>query len=64
MWAIMSGYGRLSVLGTFVVEAGNSFGLLADSRERFGLTVNRIMLAPNSGIVYRSSEAHRLLIWN
>ncbi|HDL4605806.1 TPA: conjugative transfer ATPase, partial [Mannheimia haemolytica] len=47
---------------TFVVEAGNSFGLLADYAERFGLTVNRITLAPNSGIVLPLfSEAHRLL---
>lgn len=47
---------------TFVIEAGNSFGLLADYAERFGLTVNRITLAPNSGIVLPLfSEAHRLL---
>lgn len=47
---------------TFVIEAGNSFGLLADYAQRFGLTVNRITLAPNSGIVLPLfSEAHRLL---
>ncbi|TRC46071.1 conjugative transfer ATPase, partial [Mannheimia haemolytica] len=38
------------------------FGLLADYAERFGLTVNRITLAPNSGIVLPLfSDAHRLL---
>ncbi|EFL80063.1 MULTISPECIES: conjugative transfer ATPase [Pasteurellaceae] len=46
----------------FIVEAGNSFGLFADYAERFGLTVNRITLSPNSGIVLPLfSEAHKLL---
>lgn len=34
----------------FIVEAGNSFGLFAQFAERLGLTVNRVKLAPNSGI--------------
>lgn len=34
----------------FIVEAGNSFGLLGDFAKRLGLTVNRIKLAPNSGV--------------
>ncbi|MFP1824528.1 conjugative transfer ATPase [Lonsdalea quercina] len=34
----------------FVVEAGNSFGLLADYASRHGLTVNKISLRPGSGI--------------
>ena len=34
----------------FVVEAGNSFGLLADWFESLGLTVNRVALKPGSGV--------------
>ncbi len=34
----------------FIVEAGNSFGLLGDFAKRLGLSVNRIKLAPNSGV--------------
>lgn len=34
----------------FIVEAGNSFGLLGDFAKKLGLTVNRIKLAPNSGV--------------
>lgn len=34
----------------FIVEAGNSFGLLGDFARKLGLTVNRIKLAPNSGV--------------
>ena len=33
----------------FVVEAGNSFGLLADWFESLGLTVNRVVIKPGSG---------------
>jgi len=33
-----------------IVEAGNSFGLLADYARRHGLTVNKISLKPGSGI--------------
>ncbi len=34
----------------FIIEAGNSFGLLADYAERYGLTVNKISLRPGSGV--------------
>ena len=34
----------------FIVEAGNSFGLLGDFAKKLGLTVNRVRLAPGSGV--------------
>jgi conjugative transfer ATPase len=34
----------------FIVEAGNSFGLLGDFAKKLGLTVNRLKLAPGSGV--------------
>ncbi|WP_425432430.1 conjugative transfer ATPase [Haemophilus paracuniculus] len=34
----------------FIIEAGNSFGLMAEYAERYGLTVNRIQLKPGSGV--------------
>ena len=34
----------------FVIEAGNSFGLLADWFESLGLSVNRVSLKPGSGV--------------
>lgn len=34
----------------FVIEAGNSFGLMAEYAERYGLTVNRIQLKPGGGV--------------
>jgi conjugative transfer ATPase len=34
----------------FIVEAGNSFGLLAEFAQRLGLTVNRVRLAPGAGV--------------
>ena len=34
----------------FIIEAGNSFGLLADWFESLGLTVNRVALKPGSGV--------------
>ncbi|MBI6855546.1 conjugative transfer ATPase [Pseudomonas cichorii] len=34
----------------FIVEAGNSFGLLGDFARKLGLTVNRLKLAPGSGV--------------
>lgn len=34
----------------FIVEAGNSFGLLGDFAKALGLTVNRVRLAPGSGV--------------
>lgn len=47
---------------TFIIEKGNSFGLLADYFERMGLTVNKVKLAPGSGVrLSPFFEAHRLL---
>ena len=34
----------------FIVEAGNSFGLFGDFAARLGLSVNRVKLAPGSGV--------------
>ena len=34
----------------FIIEAGNSFGLMADYAKRHGLTVNKISLKPGSGV--------------
>ncbi|EDS7122121.1 conjugative transfer ATPase [Salmonella enterica subsp. enterica] len=34
----------------FIVEAGNSFGLMADYAKHHGLTVNKISLKPGSGV--------------
>lgn len=46
----------------FIVEAGNSFGLFADFAKRYGLTVNRVKLAPGSGVSLAPfSDAHRLI---
>ena len=36
--------------GSVPVEAGNSFGLFSDFARRLGLTVNRVKLAPGSGV--------------
>ncbi|MCO8166217.1 conjugative transfer ATPase [Pseudomonas sp. 21LCFQ02] len=33
-----------------IIEAGNSFGLLADFAQRLGLTVNKVRMAPGSGV--------------
>ncbi|WDG40849.1 conjugative transfer ATPase [Pseudomonas synxantha] len=46
----------------FIVEAGNSFGLFADFAKRQGLTVNRVKLAPGSGVSLAPfADAHRLI---
>ncbi len=46
----------------FIVEAGNSFGLFADFAKRHGLTVNRIKLAPGSGVSLAPfADASRLI---
>ncbi|WMY72478.1 conjugative transfer ATPase [Buttiauxella selenatireducens] len=34
----------------FIIDAGNSFGLMADYAQRHGLTVNNISLRPGSGV--------------
>lgn len=34
----------------FIIEAGNSFGLMAEYLERYGLTVNRITLKPGGNV--------------
>lgn len=46
----------------FIAEAGNSFGLFADFAKRLGLTVNRVKLAPGSGVSLAPfADAYRLL---
>jgi conjugative transfer ATPase len=46
----------------FIIEKGNSFGLLADYFERMGLSVNKVKLAPGANArLPPFAEAHRLL---
>lgn len=46
----------------FIVEAGNSFGLYGDFAKRLGLSVNRIKLAPGSGVSLAPfTDARRLV---
>lgn len=46
----------------FIIEKGNSFGLLGDYFERMGLSVNKVKLAPGADArLPPFSEAHRLL---
>ncbi len=46
----------------FIVEAGNSFGLLGEYYESKGLTVNRVSLKPGSGVTLPPfADAHLLL---
>lgn len=46
----------------FIVEAGNSFGLFSDFARMLGLTVNRVKLAPGSGISLAPfADARRLI---
>ncbi|MCE8005298.1 conjugative transfer ATPase [Billgrantia ethanolica] len=46
----------------FIIEVGNSFGLLADYFQRKGLKVNKVRLAPGCGArLPPFTEAHRLL---
>ncbi len=46
----------------FVIEVGNSFGMLGDYFKRKGMSVNKVRLAPGSGArLPPFTEAHRLL---
>ncbi|MFC1040787.1 conjugative transfer ATPase [Pasteurella multocida] len=46
----------------FVMEAGNSFGLMAEYAERYGLTVNRVTLKPGGGVsLPLFADCHRLI---
>tara|TARA_R110001592_G_scaffold316364_1_gene592807 strand:+ start:41783 stop:44773 length:2991 start_codon:yes stop_codon:yes gene_type:complete len=46
----------------FIIEAGNSFGLLADYFETRGMTVNKVSLKPGSGVTMPPfSDAHLCL---
>lgn len=46
----------------FVIEAGNSFGLMSEYAERYGLTVNRITLKPGCGVsLPLFADCHRLI---
>ncbi|KHN52889.1 conjugal transfer protein [Dickeya fangzhongdai] len=46
----------------FIVEAGNSFGLFAEFARKLGLTVNRVRLAPGSGVSLAPFADSRRLI--
>ncbi|MBP2170712.1 conjugative transfer ATPase [Erwinia toletana] len=49
----------------FIVEAGNSFGLIAQYAGRYGLSVNRISLHPGSGVTLPLfADAWRLVAEN
>lgn len=46
----------------FVIEAGNSFGLMSEYTERYGLTVNRVTLKPGGGVsLPLFADCHRLV---
>ena len=46
----------------FIIEAGNSFGLLADYCAKKGLTVNKVALKPGAGVsIPPFADAHLLL---
>ncbi len=46
----------------FIIEVGNSFGLLGDYFKTHGLSVNKVKLAPGAGVTLAPfAEAHRLL---
>ena len=46
----------------FIIEAGNSFGLMADYAERYGLTINKVTLKPGGGVsLPLFSDAQRLI---
>ena len=46
----------------FVIEAGNSFGLMSEYAERYGLTVNRVTLKPGGGVsLPLFADCHRLV---
>ena len=46
----------------FIIEAGNSFGLLADYFQTQGLTVNKVSLKPGSGVTLPPfADAYKLL---
>ncbi|MDC9623075.1 conjugative transfer ATPase [Xenorhabdus sp. XENO-7] len=46
----------------FIVEAGNSFGLLADYYQSLGLSVNKISIKPGCGVsLALFADAHQLL---
>jgi conjugative transfer ATPase len=46
----------------FIIEVGNSFGLLGDYFKKNGLSVNKVKLAPGAGVTLAPfAQAHRLL---
>ncbi|MGR3808205.1 conjugative transfer ATPase [Pasteurella testudinis] len=46
----------------FVIEAGNSFGLMAEYAATLGLTVNKVTLKPGSGVTLPLfADCHRLM---
>ncbi|OCG64150.1 conjugative transfer ATPase [Gilliamella sp. wkB18] len=49
---------------TIIVETGNSFGLLVDFMERFGVSVHRVSLKPESGVVLNPLADSHLILQN
>lgn len=49
---------------TIIVETGNSFGLLVDFMERFGVSVHRVSLKPGSGVVLNPLADSHLILQN
>ncbi len=46
----------------FIIEAGNSFGLMADYAASLGLTVNKVTLKPGSGVTLPLfADCHKLI---
>lgn len=46
----------------FIIEAGNSFGLFAEYAQRYGLTVNHVVLKPGSGVsLPLFADCHKLI---
>ncbi|WP_245853353.1 conjugative transfer ATPase [Pasteurella oralis] len=46
----------------FIIEAGNSFGLMAEYAQRYGVSVNRITLKPGGGIsLPLFADCHKLI---
>ncbi|AWX14720.1 conjugative transfer ATPase [Mergibacter septicus] len=46
----------------FIIEAGNSFGLMADYAESLGVSVNKVTLKPGSGVTLPLfADSHKLI---
>lgn len=49
---------------TIIVETGNSFGLMVDYMEKFGVSVHRVSLKPGSGVVLNPLADSHLIFGN